>query len=319
MNRILSVVLSVSTLLTPLVTQASEYPVTVTSCNRQVTFNRPPARAVSQDVNLTEMMTALGLQSHMVGYTGVTGWNKPTKQLMADLRGLPELATRYPTVETLLNASADFFFAGWNYGMRVGGDVTPQSLEPLGIKVYELTESCAQIDQASADAATLDQVYQDLANLGKIFAVEDRARLLIKSLRERERHVAQEVASKKKLRVFVYDSGEDRAFTAGVLAIPQALITAAGGVNVMDGLRASWTQVGWESVVEAEPDVIVVVDYGEQSALQKEQFLLANAALQSVPAIKNRRFVVLPYREVTPGVGNLDAIETLAQSFGSWR
>ncbi|RVU51067.1 iron ABC transporter substrate-binding protein [Pseudomonas syringae] len=265
------------------------------------------------------MMTALGLQPHMVGYTGVTGWNKPTKQLMADLRGLPELATRYPTVETLLNANADFFFAGWNYGMRVGGDVTPESLEPLGIKVYELSESCAHIEQASAAAATLDQVYQDLANLGKIFAVEDRAQLLIKSLRDRERHVAQQVVGKKKLKVFVYDSGEDRAFTAGALAIPQALITAAGGVNVMAKLRASWTQVGWESVVEAEPDVIVVVDYGERSALQKEQFLLANAALQSVPAIRNRRFVVLPYREVTPGVANLEAVETLAQSFGSWR
>jgi iron complex transport system substrate-binding protein len=31
-------------------------PVTVQSCNREVTFDAPPARAISNDVNLTEMM-----------------------------------------------------------------------------------------------------------------------------------------------------------------------------------------------------------------------------------------------------------------------
>ncbi|MFN3346836.1 MAG: iron ABC transporter substrate-binding protein, partial [Candidatus Bipolaricaulaceae bacterium] len=35
---------------------ALAYPVTVKSCNREVTFDAPPARAISNDVNLTEMM-----------------------------------------------------------------------------------------------------------------------------------------------------------------------------------------------------------------------------------------------------------------------
>ena len=56
--------------------------VTVKSCDRDVTFDAPPARAVANDVNLTEMMLALRLQDHMVGYTGVSGW----KTLDATLR-----------------------------------------------------------------------------------------------------------------------------------------------------------------------------------------------------------------------------------------
>ena len=47
--------------------------VTVRSCDRDVTFDAPPARAVANDVNPTEMMLALRLQDHMVGYTGVSG------------------------------------------------------------------------------------------------------------------------------------------------------------------------------------------------------------------------------------------------------
>ncbi len=304
-------------LLTPMDVNATSYPVTVKSCNRTVLFTHPPARAVSQDVNLTEMMVALGLQSYMVGYSGVTGWNKPSPGLMAALKGLPELATYYPTVETLLNANADFYFAGWNYGMKVGGDVTPQTLEPLGIQVYELTESCSLL--APGTAASLEQVYIDLANLGKIFGVDDRAQSLIAQLRKRQHEVVHNVAGKKRPRVFVYDSGEDRAFTAGRLAIPQALIDTAGGQNVMNSVNASWTQVGWESVVEADPQVIIVVDYGERSAAEKVRFLLTNPALQSVAAIRDKRFVVLPYSAMTPGVQNLDAIEALADALEEWR
>ena len=47
---------------------------TVQSCNRTVTFDAPPERAISIDVNLTEMMLVLGLADRMVGYTGISGW-----------------------------------------------------------------------------------------------------------------------------------------------------------------------------------------------------------------------------------------------------
>ena len=47
---------------------------TIKSCNRNVTFETPPQRAISNDVNLTEMMLVLGLADQMAGYTGISGW-----------------------------------------------------------------------------------------------------------------------------------------------------------------------------------------------------------------------------------------------------
>ncbi len=103
-------------------------PVTVESCNRQVTFDKVPTRAASNDVNLTEMMLVLGLEDHMVGYTGISGWNKLDAKMRESVAELPELSPRYPTKEVLIGADLDFWFAGWNYGMRVGGEVTPENL-----------------------------------------------------------------------------------------------------------------------------------------------------------------------------------------------
>ena len=292
--------------------EATHYPLTIQSCNREVTFQQAPKHAVSHDINMTQMMLALGLKPQMAGYSGVSGWKAVTPDMQTLLDGLPELAAKYPSVETLLNANVDFFFAGWDYGMRVGGDLTPQTLQPLGINVYELTESCAFV--MKRPPATLEDTYNDLRNLGKIFDVQDRANALIGAMQAQVAEIRQGLPAEKP-RVFLYDSGEDRAMTSGRLGMPQALIDAAGGRNVLDDVEASWTRVNWESVVERNPQVIVIVDYSEITADQKIQFLLNNQALQSVDAIKHKRFIVIPYVQATPGIDNVLAVATLAKGF----
>ena len=198
---------------------------TVQSCNRTVTFDAPPERAISNDVNLTEMMLVLGLADRMVGYTGISGWKTLDEEMRAGVDELPELSEKYPSKEVLVGADADFFFAGWNYGMKVGGEVTPETLDPFGIQVYELTESCNHIMQK--DKASIDDMYNDLLNLGRIFDVEDKATALVQGYRAELAAFADNLETDAPLRVFVYDSGEDAPFTAGLYAMPTALIEAA--------------------------------------------------------------------------------------------
>ena len=290
----------------------TQYPLTIKSCNREVTFTHAPEHAVSHDINMTQMMLALGLKPHMAGYSGISGWKAVTPEMKVILDGLPELASKYPSVETLLNANVDFFFAGWDYGMRVGGDLTPQTLTPLGINVYELTESCAFV--MKRPAASMQDTYNDLRNLGKIFNVQDRATALIGQMQQKIAEVQTSLPATKP-RVFLYDSGEDRAMTSGKLGIPHALIEAAGGNDILSDIDASWTRINWETVVERNPEVIVIVDYSEVSAEQKQHFLQTNPALQSVDAIRNNRFIVIPYVQATPGIDNVLAIETMAKGF----
>jgi len=286
---------------------------TVQSCNRTVSFDTPPERAISNDVNLTEMMLALGLADRMVGYTGISGWKTLDEEMRAGVEELPELSAKYPSKEVLVGADADFFFAGWNYGMKVGGEVTPESLKPFGIKVYELTESCSHIMEK--DRARIDDMYADLLNLGTIFGIEDRAEALVETYKADLTAFTDSLETGAPPRVFVYDSGEDAPFTAGLYAMPTALIEAAGGKNVMEGFEKSWGTVAWEEVVEQNPEVIVIVNYGEVTAEQKRDFMISNPAFAEIDAVKNDRFVTLEYVEATPGPRNIQAIKTLAEAF----
>ena len=287
---------------------------TVQSCNRTVTFENPPERAVSNDVNLTEMMLVLGLADQMVGYTGISGWKTLDAEMRSGVKELPELSAKYPTKEVLVGADADFFFAGWNYGMKVGGEVTPETLKLFGIKVYELTESCSHI--MDKDKASLKDMYADILNLGKIFGVKSRAEALVESYKsELEIFKAKLVNIDEGLRVFVYDSGEDAPFTAGRYAMPTALIEAAGGQNIMDDFNKSWGTVTWEEVVDRDPQVVVIVNYGDVTAEQKREYMMSNPAFKNISAVKNNRFVTLEYVEATPGPRNIKAVKKLADAF----
>ncbi|MEM9436765.1 MAG: ABC transporter substrate-binding protein [Pseudomonadota bacterium] len=286
---------------------------TVQSCNRSVTFDNPPERAISNDVNLTEMMLVLGLADRMVGYTGISGWKTLDEEMRAGVEQLPELSAKYPSKEVIVGADADFFFAGWNYGMKVGGEVTPETLEPFGIQVYELTESCTHI--MDKEKASIEDMYNDLLNLGAIFDVEEDAEALVEGYRAELSAFSEELETGEPLRVFVYDSGEDTPFTAGRYAMPTALIEAAGGTNIMDDFEKSWATVTWEEVVERNPEVVVIVNYGEVTAEQKREFMMSNPAFAELDAVKNDRFVTLEYVEATPGPRNIRAVKTLAEAF----
>ena len=287
--------------------------VSVDSCNRTVTFDSPPQRAISNDVNLTEMMLVLGLSDKMVGYTGISGWKTLDEEMRLGVKQLPELSPKYPTKEVLVGADADFFFAGWNYGMKVGGEVTPETLKPFGINVYELTESCIHI--MTKKKVNMDDMYNDLLNLGRIFQIENRAKKLVNGYRTDLKKFTQKLESISAKKVFVYDSGEDTPFTAGRYAMPTALIEAAGGINIMDDFQKSWGTVTWEEVIDRNPEIVVIVNYGKVTAEQKRKFMMSNPAFANIDAVKNDRFVTLEYVEATPGPRNIKAIKKLAKAF----
>ncbi len=301
-------------LATAMASGAAAQEVTVDNCGEPLVFNTAPERLVVHDMNMTDMAFALGLQDKIVGLTGITGWYKTSPDFDA-LRGdIPELAPKYPTVENLVAVEPDLFFAGWYYGMKPGGDVTPDTLEPFGIKTMVLTESCVHLDKDRPEAS-MDLLFGDVLRLGKVMQVEDKAEALVSGWKEQLAAIEAKTAELPKPRVFLLDGPADAPFTAGKFAIPDAMITAAGGENVTHDMDTSWGRTSWEAVAASNPEFLVLLDYQTGNGAEDTfKFLQEHPVMSQTDAVKNERWIGLRYEELTPGPANIEAISKMARA-----
>ncbi|MEM7251487.1 MAG: ABC transporter substrate-binding protein [Pseudomonadota bacterium] len=294
------------------VASARAAPITVENCGKPLAFDRTPERMVVHDINMSEMAFALGLQDRMVGITGVSGWYKTTAEFDAAKGALPELAPKYPTLENLVAVQPDLFFAGWYYGMKPGGDVTPETLMAHGIKTLVLTESCVHLNK-NRPAASFDLLFNDIARLGQVFGKEKEAAGLIASWKSQIAEIKAALGDARGKRVFLYDSGQDKPFTAGRFAMPTAMIETLGAVNITADMETSWGTTSWESVAAADPEFMILLDYqsggGAQALLE---FLKNHPVMKHVSAVKHEAYVPLRYEELTPGPANISALAKIA-------
>ncbi|WP_257351411.1 ABC transporter substrate-binding protein [Pseudalkalibacillus decolorationis] len=280
--------------------------VKINNLEKTITFDKAPEHAVTLNQHATEIMLALGLEESMVGTAYLDDEILP--KYKDAYKEIPVLSETSPSKEVFLASNPDFAYGGFSSAFSAKNIGTRDQLAELGIKTY-LHQS------SNTKGAEIEDVYEDIRNIGKIFRVEDRADQLIKELKGKIQKITKQAGDKATdFPVFVYDSGTDKAFTVGDSYLGH-LIATAGGKNIFDDIPKSWTEVSWEEVVYRKPEVIVIVDYGKISAEQKIESLLNNPKLKNVPAIKDKHFVVLPLSGSVPGIRAPLALNTLIDGF----
>ncbi|WP_067970767.1 ABC transporter substrate-binding protein [Nocardiopsis trehalosi] len=287
--------------------------VTVERCGEEVTYTTPQ-RAVAYEGGSADKLFALGLTDHVHGYV-MPPANPPVSESpwAEEYEKVEFLGDDLLNRELVVDARADLVVAGWNSGFSDERGITPEILDDLGIQSFMHTESCYNYPGHPQRVAPFDGLYTDLERLGAIFGVEDRAAEVVADLRERVDRVREQAPEGDPVPVFLYDSGTDQPFTAAAQVPPNDIIRFAGGRNIFADLDERWTQVGWEAVVEAEPEVIVILDYGDQSAEEKIEFLKSSPATAELPAVREDNFFVLDYNEGISSPRNVDGLEKFAE------
>lgn len=287
--------------------QQTTYPLSITNGDHTLVFDHAPERAVSLNAHTTEIMLTLGLAPKMVG-TAYQG-NPIMESLKADFDTIPVLSdgSNYPSLEVLVGSEADFVY-GRLSAFRDTSVATVETLRDYGINAYVVKGTLIK-------GATMEDVYEDISNLGLIFDIQGQANALNEKIRTDIADIHAKVSTvSAPIKVLVYDSGEDAIFTAGN-SLQTELIKLAGGKNVFDDLEDTWATVSWEEAVARNPDVIVINDYGQTPLETKIARLKENPALASMPAIKDDHFVVLPLDSAFVGVRNPEAVRILAEGF----
>ncbi|MDF5752791.1 ABC transporter substrate-binding protein [Spongiactinospora sp. TRM90649] len=281
------------------------FPVTLDNCGVKTTYERPPRRAVSLNQHATEVLLALGLEESMVG----TGYldDKILPEYQAAYEGVKVLSPKYPAYEALLAEEPDFVYGGFSSTFDEKEGRGRDVLSKAGIRTYLNIEECAD------GPVTMAMIDQEIRNLAKIFGVPERADPLLATLHATLDGVEEKLAGVAPVKLFVYDSGDKTAFTAGGRGVGNEVVKLAGAENLFADLGKVWGDVSFEQVAERAPEWIVIYDYGDQPVADKKRFLLSNPALADVPAIKKQRFAVLPLSSVVLGVRTPSAVEALAR------
>lgn len=155
-----------------------------------------------------------------------------------------------------------------------------QSLESRGIAVFGV------FVERFAD------VHREIQTLGTLTGTEERARELIKAVAQERQWVEerlQPATARGRPKVYFMWAQGDLETSGGNSTVDE-LIELAGGVNAFKPMPQEHVTVHWESVLRADPDVIVMW----VNAARDPSHILSDVRWRSVKAVKDKRVHELP-------------------------
>ncbi|MGG4394747.1 helical backbone metal receptor [Paenibacillus thiaminolyticus] len=235
-----------------------------------------PARIVTLSVSITEILHELGIEP-----VGLPTTNSKLPESLADV---PRIGSSHqPDLEQIAKLQPDVV------------------LGPASIKdSMEKKLGPASLPSAYLPVDSLEQLKLSTKTLGRLLGRDDQANAFLQDIERQEREAIEQVKGKPAPKVmFLFGSAEalmlmnDNTF-AGSLA------RNLGAVNVVsEGLKLTEAYVPFnmESIVAANPDVILLVAHGDPDAVAKkfEEDVKKNGAWEKLNAFQNGKMATLDF------------------------
>lgn len=285
---------------------APDKPVVIQNCDTKVTFPTAPRRVVSIKSTSTEILLALGLGDRIVG-TAFQDGPVPAKWA-AQAAKLHKISDFMPSEEALLALEPDMVYSGWESAFSADQAGTRAELASLGVGTYVQPAAC-RTTGAPAKLAFSD-IFSELKQVGSIFRVDAAADTLVA---QQKAELATVKKSTKGLTALWYSSGTDVPYVGAGTGAPELVMETVGLRNVAADVKQTWTSLGWESIVADDPDVIILIDASWNTAASKIASLEANPATANLRAVKNHRYITLPFPASEAGVRTVDAAVSVSK------
>ncbi len=295
----------------PSMTADSYYPVTIKNIQHggeayDVTFDKAPEKVLCVYQDSIETMLHLGLEDHILQAYGLDQDVKDEYKAAfdkIDYRSKPFA----PDKETVIAMQPDMILS-WHsfFSDKNMGNVDYWNKN--GIGTYIMFNS-------SGKKNTIQNEYDDILNIGKIFNVEDKAEAVVKEMKDEIASVVAKTKDMKvKPKVLVMEVEKDGIRVYGENTIGGELVKAIGA----DLVTAKDNKMSSEDLIVANPDVIFTVYFGSSKSLEDGtkaiESVTKNAKYASLSAVKNGKVLPISLGEVyCPGTRMLDGIKTIAK------
>lgn len=242
----------------------------------ETTEATPPARIVSLDGSVTELLFSLGLGDQIIGVDVTSTY--PADSLV----DVPRLGhVSQINVEALLALAPDLLFVD---AERAEAPQIVQVAE-AGVKVVPL-ELTSRLDNALAAARQIE------AHLPLPPAPLERMRKSITSDTTKLNKKLTELPAEKRPRVvFIYARGTGRVMVAGSETEAAKLIDRCGGINAVTDFE-NFEALTPEALIAAAPDIVLMFTSGLES-LDGVDGLAQIPGFQETPAFRNERILAL--------------------------
>lgn len=296
----------------------TEYPLTIMTYDSEgneikTVYKKAPEKVLAVYQGSVETMLALGLEDHMVATAGLD--NEVPDEQKAAFSKVKYLDEFTPSLETVTMLEPDMIFSwGSLFGEKTLGSVS--DWVEKGTNTYMNTNTHPKQNDKDYNR-TLENEYEDILNIGKIFDVQDKAEAIVDKMKDTIAKVKEETDSiKEKPSVLVLESYDDTFTNYSASTLGGDMVTQLGGrLANKDG-----NSLGKEDVIAANPDVIFVVympysgDDAEKVKQDKLDVILKDKAYANLDAVKNGRVVPIMLSEMyASATRTQEGIETFAK------
>jgi iron complex transport system substrate-binding protein len=297
-----------TTLLLPVSAHAATtYPLTLENCGVALTIPKAPERVVTIKSTATELLLSLGLAEKIVG-VGFQDAPLPNHLAGSELKVLAE---KLPSQEVVLETEPDFIYGGWESNFSADGAGERATLTQLGVTSYVAPAACRSV---APPKLSFKSLFDEITEMGAIFDIAANAEALIA---DQKATLASVTPDTRQLTAVWYSSATKTPYVGAGTNAPAMMMEALGLKNIFADVAEGWTSASWEVIVDADPDVIILVDAAWNSAEQKKQLLAENPITRELSAVKNNRYLTLPFPASEAGVRNVPAVVDMASQLSS--
>ena len=288
----------------------SQYPLKIKNVSsnmeeRELVFNEAPERVIAVWQNSIETLIALGMGDKIIVANGLPGGESLRAEYQEAYQKIPTRSLRLVDRETLIALKPNFIL-GWYSTFSEKEVGTTSFWQSRGVNTY-IAKTSAPI----TSRYRLEDEFQYIQEMGRIFAVEAKADLVVSEMKNQIAETVKKSACEKPPTVMIVEVTGKNFRTYGGKTLAGDIVEKLNGK-----LLPSESNIGKENLLEANPDVIFVVILENQYQELNQVFATVknDPALQSLSSIKNNRIYPLPlYLIYCSGIRSSDAIREISK------